>query len=58
MKASPASRPVAPVRRAARLGWHIAAGLGLVVVLGVAFWGYLTPDMVLNWESVASLCGF
>lgn len=58
MKALPASRSVAPVRRSARLGWRIAVGLGLAAVLGVAFWGYLTPDMALNWESVASLCGF
>lgn len=35
-------------------------GLGglLVVVLALGFWGYLSPGMRLNWETVASMCGF
>lgn len=43
-----------PIRR----GWRIAGGLALVLALGLAFWGYTTPDMQIHWENLASLCGF
>jgi len=26
--------------------------------LGLAFWGYTTPDMQIHWENLAALCGF
>jgi hypothetical protein len=43
-----------PIRR----GWRIAGGLALVLALGLAFWGYTTPDMQIHWENLAALCGF
>lgn len=30
----------------------------IAVVLGVAFMGYLSPDMKLQWENLMALCGF
>ncbi|CAJ48522.1 hypothetical protein BAV0911A, partial [Bordetella avium 197N] len=33
-------------------------GLALAAVLLLGFVGYLSPDMRLNWESVAAMCGF
>lgn len=46
--------------------WHEAmnrmarVGLWLLValVLAAGFVGWLQPDMLLAWESVAALCGF
>jgi len=36
-----------------------AAGLTLLgVVLALSFLAYLSPDMLLQWESLAALCGF
>ncbi len=32
--------------------------LALVAVLGLAFWGYTTPEMQIHWENLAALCGF
>ncbi|AKQ59403.1 hypothetical protein [Bordetella hinzii] len=34
------------------------AGLLLAAVLGLGFAGYLSPQMRVNWENVAALCGF
>jgi hypothetical protein len=39
-------------------GWRAVGVLALVAVLGLAFWGYTTPDMQLHWENLAALCGF
>ncbi|CAB3687088.1 Uncharacterised protein [Achromobacter spanius] len=39
-------------------GWRAVGGLALAAVLGLAFWGYTTPDMQLHWENLAALCGF
>jgi hypothetical protein len=35
-------------------------GLGvlLMVVLAIGFLGYMTPGMRLNWETIATMCGF
>jgi hypothetical protein len=30
----------------------------LVVVMGIGFLGYLTPSMRINWETIATMCGF
>lgn len=41
-----------------RLGWRLAGLAALALVLGLAFWGYTTPEMQIHWENLASLCGF
>ena len=30
----------------------------LIIVLGIGFLGYLTPGMRVNWETIATMCGF
>lgn len=30
----------------------------LLVVLVIGFLGYLTPGMRINWETIATMCGF
>jgi hypothetical protein len=30
----------------------------LLVVLVIGFLGYLTPSMRINWETIATMCGF
>ena len=30
----------------------------LLVVLAIGFLGYLTPSMRINWETIATMCGF
>ncbi|WP_203583627.1 hypothetical protein [Sheuella amnicola] len=30
----------------------------LVLVLGIGFLGYLHPSMQLQWETIATMCGF
>lgn len=50
-----------PVRQPSSLAGRlrrIAATLALVVVMGTAFAGYLSPDMQLQWENLMALCGF
>lgn len=37
---------------------RIALLLLLAIVLGIAFAGYLSPDMRLQWENLMALCGF
>jgi len=37
---------------------RITLGALLALVLVVGFLGYLTPSMRVNWEAIASLCGF
>lgn len=38
----------------------VRAGLGVLLgaVLSVGFLAYLSPSMRLNWETIASMCGF
>lgn len=38
--------------------WRILGGVALVVVLGLGFLGYSRPDLQLNWETLAAMCGF
>lgn len=38
--------------------WRVLGWVTIVLVLGLAFWGYLTPSMMVNWESLAAMCGF
>lgn len=46
--------PKAPRRK----GWRAFGVLALAAVLGLAFWGYTTPEMQIHWENLAALCGF
>ena len=46
--------PEAPRRK----GWRAVGVLALAAVLGLAFWGYTTPEMQIHWENLAALCGF
>jgi len=49
------SAPDKPRRaRLARAGWLTL----LAVVLALAFVGYQTPDMRVQWATFVSLCGF
>jgi hypothetical protein len=43
-----------------KLSWPLKTllALGLVAVLGLGFIGYLTPGMRVNWETIATMCGF
>lgn len=42
-----------------RFSWGRLIGLTLLaVVLGLAFIGYLTPDMRVQWANFVSMCGF
>ncbi len=45
-----------PVRRFG--AGKIIGRLALVAVLGLAFVGYLTPDMRIQWANLMTLCGF
>jgi len=51
----PPAQPPAPRRHRA---WRAVGMLALAAVLGLAFWGYTTPNMQVHWENLASLCGF
>ncbi|NGM86916.1 hypothetical protein G5B35_06275 [Parapusillimonas sp. SGNA-6] len=46
----------APVRRFSLK--RMAGGVALAAVLALAFIGYLTPDMQVQWANFMSLCGF
>lgn len=37
---------------------RIALPLALAAVAGLAFAGYLSPEMQLQWENLMALCGF
>lgn len=37
---------------------RIATWTGLLILLALGFVGYLTPGMTLNWETIATMCGF
>ena len=47
-----------PDARRSRSAWRVAGLLALVAVLALAFVGYLSPDMQLQWENLMALCGF
>ncbi|MFD4841662.1 hypothetical protein ACFWP0_29475 [Achromobacter sp. NPDC058515] len=49
--------PIAPTARRHR-GWRLAGAVALAAVLGLAFWGYTSPEMSVHWENLAALCGF
>lgn len=49
-------QPAQPQRSKTWLKVTLGALLTLVLVVG--FLGYLTPSMRVNWEAVASMCGF
>ncbi|WP_230846729.1 hypothetical protein, partial [Achromobacter xylosoxidans] len=53
MNARPAPTPARRHR-----GWRLLGWTALALVLGLAFWGYTTPEMQIHWENLASLCGF
>lgn len=38
--------------------WHYAGIAIVLVVMGLAFAGYLSPDMRVQWANFAALCGF
>lgn len=40
------------------LGWRIAGWSALTAVLVVGFAGYFMPGLRLNWETIATMCGF
>ncbi|WP_170948535.1 hypothetical protein [Bordetella genomosp. 5] len=52
---SPADVRASSPRRSA---WRWTGYGALALVMALGFWGYLSPSMRLNWESVAALCGF
>lgn len=37
--------------------WRIAGGIALAAVLAVGFLGYTRPDLQMNWETLAAMCG-
>jgi len=38
--------------------WRLVRLVLLGTVLGLTFLAYLSPDMQLQWENLAALCGF
>ncbi|CAM4376738.1 Phage protein [Bordetella tumbae] len=38
--------------------WRALGGIALVAVLALGFLGYMRPDLQLNWETLAAMCGF
>ncbi|SSW73142.1 hypothetical protein AVE30378_05519 [Achromobacter veterisilvae] len=51
-------KPSAPSSARRHRGWRAAGALALAAVLGLAFWGYRSPEMQIHWENLAALCGF
>jgi len=49
--------PILVTTRPSRI-WRVAGLTLLGVVLALSFLAYLSPDMLLRWESLATLCGF
>lgn len=41
-----------------RTVWRVLGGIALVAVLALGFLGYTQPDLQLNWETLAAMCGF
>lgn len=60
MASSPASTDnvsgVQSMRRSRTL--RVAIWSGLILLLALGFVGYLTPGVKLNWETIATMCGF
>lgn len=52
----PDTEPVLPTRRIS--AGAVIGRLALVLVLGLAFAGYLTPGMRIQWANLMTLCGF
>ncbi|NYT58100.1 hypothetical protein H0A65_04090 [Alcaligenaceae bacterium] len=38
--------------------WHYVGIAALLVVMALAFAGYLSPEMRVQWANFAALCGF
>ncbi|AEC22001.1 hypothetical protein PT7_3461 [Pusillimonas sp. T7-7] len=38
--------------------WRYVGFIALLAVMGLAFAGYLSPEMRLQWANFAALCGF
>jgi len=38
--------------------WCTLAGIALAAVLALGFLGYTMPELRLNWETLAAMCGF
>lgn len=38
--------------------WRILGGAALAGVLALGFLGYTMPELRLNWETLAAMCGF
>ena len=38
--------------------WRVAGWVLLTLILTLGFLGYLMPSMRINWQSIASMCGF
>lgn len=43
---------------AARKIWRVVGAVALAGVLALGFLGYTMPELRLNWETVAAMCGF
>ncbi|MYZ45438.1 hypothetical protein EYW45_20860 [Achromobacter sp. KS-M25] len=39
-------------------GWRWTTYVAITAVLMLGFWAYQSPEMRINWETVAALCGF
>jgi len=39
-------------------GWRWTTYIAVGTVLALGFWAYQSPEMRINWEAVAALCGF
>ncbi len=39
-------------------GWRVTGWVLLALILTLGFLGYLMPSMRVNWQSIASMCGF
>lgn len=38
--------------------WRVLGGVVLAGVLALGFVGYTMPELRLNWETLAAMCGF
>jgi hypothetical protein len=38
--------------------WRVAGWSALALALTIGFMGYFMPDVRLNWETIAAMCGF